>query len=118
MSNYNFTEEEREFIEQFFIWHEPCKIVNWKEFGPTEWYYIFVGQQFGRNSAQLPRTKVPFKIQKIIKMMIKIGLLVPEIEDDKEYKVQYALGCVIGRIYYMPEEIREELKNGGIIIYI
>ena len=111
MSKYNFTEEERKFIGPFLIWHKPCKLVYWKEYGPTEWYYIFVDQQLGRDSAQLPYTKVPFKIQKIIKMMVKIGLLVPEIEGDKEYKVQRALGCVIGRIYYMPEEIREELKN-------
>lgn len=114
MSTYNFTEEERKFIGQFFIWHAPCKIVYWKEYGPTEWYYMFVFQQFGRGSPQLSRTKVPFKIQKIIKMMLKLELLVPEIEDDKEYKVQRALGCVIGRIYYMPEEICEELKNAGI----
>ncbi len=44
-------------------------------------------------------------------MMVKTGLLVPEIETDKEYKVQRALGSVIGRIYYMPKEIREELKD-------
>lgn len=112
MSKYNFTDAESKFIGQFFIWHRPCKLVYWKEYGPTEWYFMFADrQQFGRGSVQLPRTKVPSKTQKIIKMMLKLGLLVPEIEDDKEYKVQRALGCVIGRIYYMPEEIREEFIN-------
>lgn len=114
MSKYNFTNTERDFIDKFFICHAPCKLVHWKEYGDTEWYYVFAGQQFGYYSTQLSRTKVPSKIQKIIKILLKLELLVPEIENDKEYEVQRALGCVIGRIYYMPEEIQEELKNDGI----
>ena len=105
MSKYNFTDAEGKFIGQFFIWHKPCKIVHWKEHGSTEWYYLFPYKPIS-----LP-SKTQASARKIIKMMIKLELLVPEIESDKEYVVQRALGCVIGRIYYMPEEICEELKN-------
>lgn len=117
MSTYNFTKEECKFIRAFL---NVCqKVVNWKEYGPIEWYTMFdstVSNGYVNNRPIILKVKAGER--KIIKMMIKLGLLVPEIEDDKEYKVQRALGCVIGRIYYMPEEIREELKNDGIIIDI
>jgi len=118
MSIYNFTKEECKFIDQFL---NGCqKVVNWKEYGPTEWYTIFdstVSNNYVNNKPIILKVRKAGD-RKIIKMMIKLGLFVPEIEDDKEYKVQRALGCVIGRIYYMPEEIREELKNDGTIIDI
>lgn len=94
----NFNYIECEFVKWCLDIH--FKIVYWKEYGSNEWYIMD------------PKTrKATFLERKIIRMMIKLGLLVPEIEDDKEYKIQRALGCVIGRIYYMPKEIREELKN-------
>jgi len=85
------------------------KIVHWKEYGTTEWWIMFETLLTGRQ-VQVPRSKVSLTERKIILMLIQLGLLVPEIEDDKEYNVQRALGLVIGRIYYMPEEVREELK--------
>ncbi|MCK4500250.1 hypothetical protein KAU11_07120 [Candidatus Babeliales bacterium] len=108
MSSYNFTTVESEFIRQFF--NVCMKVVHWKEYGPTEWYVMFVPTVVG-NSSNPIMVKTKLEERKIIKMMLKLELLVPEIENDKEYEVQRALGCVIGRIYYMSEEIREELKD-------
>ena len=100
MSNFNY--KECKFIARFL--DSQVKIVHWKEYGTTEWYIIDPNTR--------PSTlKTTFLERKIISLALKLGLFIPEIEDDKEYKVQRALGCVIGRIYFMPKEIREELKN-------
>ncbi len=39
MSNYDFTIPERQFINQFLNGFQ--KVVNWKEYGPAEWYSIY-----------------------------------------------------------------------------
>lgn len=108
MSNYDFNHTERAFISLFL--NECQKVVYWKEYGSTEWYTMFDPTVVGDPAKPIILKVKPVE-RKIIRMMVKAGMLVPEIEDDKEYKVQRALGCVIGRIYYMPKEIREELKN-------
>ena len=102
MSNYNFNYTECKFVKKFL--DDQVKAVHWKEYGSTEWYII-------DPSICTTTLKATFLERKIINLMLKLELLVPEIEDDKEYKVQRALGCVIGRIYYIPKKIREELKN-------
>ena len=100
-----FTRPESGFLGTFFIWHDPpVKIVCLKEYGPKEWYY-----QWPHNKSKL--SKIPFNVQKIVKMLIKSDWLIPEIDNDKEYTVQRALGLVAGRIYYMPEEVRKEIKE-------
>lgn len=114
MSNYDFiTRTERKFISTFL--NECQKVVYWKEYGVTEWYTMFDPSVVG-DLIKPSILKTNPSERKIIRMMVKFEMLVPEIEDDKEYKVQRALGCVIGRIYYMPKEIREELKNEAIDI--
>jgi len=113
MSNYDFTGTERKFISMFL---NVCqKVVNWKEYGPTEWYTMFDPSVVGDSILPIILKTKPAE-RRIIRMMVKLELLLPEIEDDKEYAVQRALGCVIGRIYYMPKEIREELKDEAIDI--
>lgn len=108
MDDYNFTKTERKFIELFF--NKCQKIIAWTEYGPAEWYTMFDHAVVGDPGNPII-LKVSFAERKIIRMLIKLSLLIPEIEDDKEYKVQRALGCVKGRIYYMPEEVREKLKD-------
>ncbi|KKL57767.1 hypothetical protein LCGC14_2232130 [marine sediment metagenome] len=107
MSNYTFTVLEGRFISQFL--NEFQKVVNWKEYGPAEWYSVY--ESPFKSTCEPKMIKIQGSQLKILRMMIKTGLFVPEIETDKEYKVQRALGNVIGRIYYMPKEIREELKD-------
>ncbi|KKM91815.1 hypothetical protein LCGC14_1224630 [marine sediment metagenome] len=107
MSNYNFNYTECTFVKRFL--DSQVKAIYWKEYGANEWYIM--------DPEILPSPlKATFLERKIIRMMVKLGLLLPEIEDDKEYAVQRALGCVIGRIYYMPKEIREEFKDEAIDI--
>lgn len=108
MSNYDFNVPERKFISQFLL-NEGVKVVNWKEYGPAEWYMMT--PRPWKVTAAPKMVKVQGLNLKILRQLVKNELLVPEIEDDKEYRVQCALGCVIGRIYAMPEEIREELEN-------
>lgn len=97
MSNYNFTEVERKFIARFV--NDSLKLVYWGEYGKNEWY------------TSITCKKVTFIERRIIKMLLKLELLLPEIVNIDEYKVQRALGLVTGRIYYMPEEIKEKLKD-------
>ena len=105
IDNFNYTE--CKFVKRCLDIH--FKIVYWKEYGANEWYIMDP-----KTYPNITILKATFLERKIIRMMLKLELLVPEIEDDKEYSVQRALGCVIGRIYYMPEEIREELKDVAI----
>lgn len=110
MSHYNFTDAEYSFISQFL--NECFQIICWKEYGPTAWCTMFDTTIAGDLSMNPPIIiKMKVVERKIVRTMIKSGLLIPEIENDKEYKVQYALGCTPGRIYYMPKEIREDIKK-------
>ena len=102
MGDYNFDYNDKKFIITFL--NVDQKVIHWKEYGASEWYMFHESRPMSVN----------FFEKAIIRKMVELELLIPEIEDDKEYKVQRALGCVPGRIYYMPEEIREELKNGSI----
>ena len=112
MGNYDdFTRAERAALALFF--NECQKVINWKEYGPAEWYLMFDPTVVGDNARPVI-LKAKVQERKTIRMMVKLGMLVPEIEDDKEYKVQRALGIVTGRIYYMPEKIRKELKDEAI----
>ena len=113
MSNYDFTYAERKFIKRFII-NDSFKLIHWKEYGSTEWYtritrLPYIGDEIDPNI-----TKTTAAERRVIRMMLKFGLILPEIESDKEYSAQRALGLVIGRIYYMPEKIQEELKNEAI----
>ena len=102
MSDYNFDYADKKFIIKFLN-ADDLKLMHWKEYGASEWYMFYENH---------PTSKSANYYQKrIIRKMVKLELLIPEIEDDKEYKVQRALGCVQGRVYYMPEKIREELQN-------
>lgn len=113
MSNYDFNVPERKFICQFLDGF--TKVVNWKEYGPAEWYTL-VRYPWLKASAEPKMVKVQGLNLKILRQMVKNGLLVPEIETDKEYRIQRAIGSVIGRIYAMPKEIRAELENEALDI--
>lgn len=110
IDNYNFTAPEKMAIS-FFLQLPHQKAVYWKEYGSTEWYTIADRTQAGRPVEKSVISKMWPKMIKGVRLLVKLGLLIPEIEDDKEYKVQRALGVVIGRIYYMPDEIRKKLKD-------
>jgi len=106
----DFTYTERKFIKHFII-NDSFKLIFWKEYGNTEWYTVIDRLPYiGDKIDPITQKTTPIE-RKTIKMMLKYELILPEIEDDKEYKVQRALGLVIGRIYYMPEKIREALKD-------
>ncbi len=102
MTIYNFNYLKCKFIKNFL--NPNFKVVYWKEYGVTEWHTIDI-----QRSPKI--LKMTFNERKIIQMMLKLELLLPEIENDEEYSVQRALGCVIGRIYYMPKKMLEELKD-------
>ncbi len=108
MSDYNFDYEDKQFITKFF--DVALKLMYWKEYGASEWYMFYENHPTSKSVM----TSVNYYQKRTIRKMVELELLMPEIEDDKEYKVQRALGCVQGRVYYMPEEIREELKDGAI----
>ena len=101
MNSDTFNYTECKFVRQFLL--PDFKAVYWGEYGSTEWHTM--------NSQRSPKImKMTYAERAIIKMMLKLELLIPEIDDDKEYTVQRALGLTMGRIYYMPEEIRKEIK--------
>ena len=117
IDNYNFTASDKMAI-RFFLQAPHQKAVYWKEYGAAEWYTINectvnnVALTFGGRLIGKPLiSKMDSKMRAGVWLLVKLGLLIPEIEDDKEYKVQRALGLVIGRIYYMPDEIRKKLKD-------
>jgi len=101
MSDYNFDYYDKAFITRFFDGRQ--KVIHWEEYGASEWYMVH------KNRPGMTATN--YYQKRIIRKIVELELLIPEIEDDKEYKVQRALGCVQGRVYYMPEKIREELLN-------
>jgi len=109
IDNYNFTASDKMAIK-FLLQSPHRKVVYWKEYGSTEWYTIGDRTISGR-PLQVVTSKMGSKMRTGVRLLVKLGLLIPEIEDDKEYKVQRALGLAIGRIYYMPDEIRKKLKG-------
>lgn len=110
IDNYNFTASEKMAIK-FLLQSPHRKVIYWKEYGAAEWYTIADRTVGGRPTATPVIFKIGPKIRAGVRLLVKLGILIPEIEDDKEYKVQRALGLVIGRIYYMPDEIRKKLEN-------
>ena len=110
IDNYNYTASEKMTI-QFFLREPHQKAVYWKEYGSTEWYTIADHTAGGRPTENPVIFKIGPRMRQGVRSLVKLGLLIPEIEDDKEYKVQRALGVVIGRIYYIPDEIRKKLKD-------
>lgn len=110
IDNYNFTASDKMAI-RFLLQSPHQKVIYWKEYGSAEWYTISNQTVFGHPTESPVMLKMGSKMRTGVRLLVKLGLLIPEIEDDKEYKVQRALGLVIGRIYYMPDEIRKKLKD-------
>ena len=110
IDNYNFAASDKMAIK-FLLQSPHQKVVYWKEYGSAEWYTIADRTVGGHQTVKPVMLKMGLKMRSGVRLLVKLGLLIPEIEDDKEYKVQRALGVVIGRIYYMPDEIRKKLKD-------
>lgn len=105
VDNFEFTKAEKGIIKTFLI-NNHLKVIYWKEYGINEWYWMLA-----QDILKPVITKSNTQERKAIKTLAKFKILIPEIDDDKEYKVQRSLGLVQGRVYYMPEEMREKLKD-------
>ena len=110
MAKYNFTSKQVWLIIKL-LKHPDHVLKHWQQYG-DHW-------QMGESKNVKHVNRKPYCIFEAILSssvygimnLVKLGILVPEIENDIEYRTQVALGLVEARIYYMSDDARKMLSK-------